>query len=498
MNPRRLTMNLGTVAAAVLLSACANLAPPYQRPVAPVPAQWAGTAAPAGAAAATAPAPGPAAALPALGWQQLLLDTRLRQTVALALDNSRPLRQALLAIEQARASAQVQDAAALPTVKASASSSSTRTPGAASATGSAQLSRSTSLGLGITAFELDLFGRVRNLQDAALETLLATEEAARSTRLSLVAEVAHAWLTLAADQAQLALARQTLASQQRTLQLTQQRHDAGADSGLTLAQVQTAVASAQRDVAARQVQVQQDRHALDLLAGTAVPDTWLPTADGLATPAATTAATSSATPAAQLLAVPAGLSSDVLLQRPDVRAAEHQLRAAHADIGRARAALYPSISLTAQAGTASRSLADLFTGGAWSFLPSISLPLFDGGAAQAGVQQAEVARDLRVASYEQAVQTAFREVADALAVRSGIGEQLAAQAALVQAATTAQALAEARWQAGATSYLEVLDAQRTQVAARQALITLQQAEQANRLTLFKVLGGGETAAQAPA
>lgn len=458
------------VAAAASLTACANLAPTYERPAAPVPAAWPQPASP-GADAGT------------LGWRGLVQDDRLRGTIELALANSRGLRLAVLAVEQARTAYQIESAAAGPTVTATAAQSAARTPAQTSSSGQVQHSRSFSVGLGATAWEIDLFGRVRNLQDAALETYLATDEARRSTQLALVAEVANAWLALAADQSQLALARQTLDSRRRSLELTRQRRDAGADSGLALAQAQTGVESARRDVAAYEAQVQQDLNALQLLVGAALPPALWPAQQ----PAGAVAA---------LVAVPAGLPSAVLQQRPDVMAAEHRLKATHADIGAARAALYPRISLTASAGTASRSLGDLFKGGAWSFAPSVSLPIFDGGAAQAGVRSAEVGREIALAGYEQAVQTAFREVADALATRATLAERLDAQRALVDATQRSFDLADARWKAGASSYLEVLDAQRSLLAARQALISLQQVEQANRITLFKVLGGG--GADAPA
>ncbi|MBZ8143590.1 transporter, partial [Rubrivivax gelatinosus] len=353
--------------------------------------------------------------------------------------------------------------------------SASRTPAQASSSGQVVHARSYSANVGVSAFELDLFGRVRNLSDAALESYLATEEAARSTRIALVAEVANAWLTLQADQAQLALARQTLASQRQTYEMTARRRELGADSALTLAQAQTSVEAARRDAAAYEATVAQDLNALRLLVGTDVPADCLPAAEA-------------GSSAAALVAVPEGLPSTVLQRRPDVLAAEHKLKAANADVGAARAALFPTIQLTASAGSASRSLGELFKGGAWSFAPSISLPLLDGGAARAGVDQARAALAIQFATYEQTVQTAFREVADALAVRASIGERLDAQAALVDADDRAWRLAQARWQGGAASYLEVLDAQRSLYAAQQTLISLRLAEQSNRVRLFEVLG----------
>ncbi|BAL94242.1 efflux transporter outer membrane subunit [Rubrivivax gelatinosus] len=460
-----------TLLALAALTACANLAPDYTRPEAPVPTAWPQAASHG------------AASLP--DGRDFVADARLRRTIELALGNSRSLRLALLAIEQARAAYRIEAADRLPTLKASGSQSASRTPAEASTSGQVVHSRSYSANVGIAAFEIDLFGRVRNLSDAALESFLATEEAARSTRIALVAEVATAWLTLQADQQQLALARRTLDSQRSSYELTRQRHALGADSALTLAQAQTTVEAARRDAAAYEASVAQDLNALRLLVGTDLPADCLPAGEAEAD-------------AAALVAVPGGLPSALLQRRPDVLAAEHKLKAANADVGAARAALFPTIQLTAATGTASRSLGELFEGRAWSFAPSISLPIFDGGAARAGVDQARATQAVQLASYEQTLQTAFREVADALAVRATIAERLDAQTALVAASERAWRLADARWKAGAASYLDALDAQRTLYAAQQTLVTLRLAEQSNRVRLFEVLGGEWDAAGAPA
>lgn len=466
--------NLSVLALAALLSACTNLAPIYQRPAAPVSTTWPEVAAAAPVAVANS-------SVAELHWRDFVSDERLRRTIARALENNRDLRQAVAAIEQARAVYRIESAAQWPTLVASGSQSTTRTPAQANNSGQSTTVRSYRAGVGVSAFELDFFGRVASLKDAALHSFLQTEEAGRNTQIALVADVASAWLTLAADRAQLALARETLASEHRTYEMTRQRRALGADSSLTVAQVQTSVEAARRDVASYETQVQQDINALTLLVGTRVPEDWLPqAADGAATAAASTL----------LVGVPAGLPSSVLQQRPDVLAAEHALQAANADIGVARAALYPSITLTASAGTASTSLGELFQGGTWSFAPGISLPIFDGGAVRAGVQQAQAAQAMQLAAYEKTVQTAFREVADALAARATFTERLAAQQDLVDASNRAYTLADASWKGGASSYLEVLVAQRALYAAQQTLITLRQAEQANRVTLFKVLGGG--------
>jgi len=319
---------------------------------------------------------------------------------------------------------------------------------------------------------------VKNLSDSALQSFLSTEATRRSTQISLVAETATAWLALAADMQRLKLAQDTLASQQKSFDLTQRAHALGAQSGLALAQARTTVDSARVDVGTYTTQVAQDRNALNLLAGTTVPEALLP-GDRSASVAA-------------LVDVPAGLPSTLLQQRPDVLAAEHLLQASHADIGAARAAFYPSISLTAAAGTASNSLSGLFKAGsgAWSFIPSINLPIFDAGANDANLKFAEAQREIDLASYEKTLQTAFREVADALAARSTLAERIAAQESLTAATERSFQLSNALFRGGSSSYLDVLDAQRSLYSAQQSLIGLRLAEQTNRLTLYKVLGGG--------
>lgn len=437
----------------LLLAGCASAPPRAEPPALELPAaRWSHAAAVPAASAAALPA-----------WRDLVRDARLREVIALALENNRDLRVALLGVEQARATYQVQDATRRPTLNATGSSSTSFTPAEASSSGRDTLNRSYSVGVGISAWELDLFGRVASLRDAALQSYLNTEAAQRATRLTLIGDVATAWLTLGADRRLLALARRTLASQQDTLRLTERRQALGAASGLTLEQTRTTVETARGQVAALESQVQRDRHALELLVGRAVPEALLPT-DALA--------------------------STVLQRRPDVIAAEHLLQGSRADLEAARAARFPRISLTASAGTASRQLGDLFAGGAWSFVPSVSWPILDGGTIEAGVARAEATRDIRRATYDKTVQTAFREVADALSVRASLAERLDAQRALVQAWTRSLTLAEARFRAGADSWLTVLDAQRSLHAAQQALITLELTEQSNRITLYKVLGGG--------
>ena len=497
--PRRTVVRATAASALALLAlaGCTSLAPDYARPMLPVPATLNGTNGPNGPeGTALAPETGP------MGWQEFLQEPRLRELVALALQNNRDLRVAVLAIEKARAQYGVEQSNRFPAVGATAAGNRTRTADDLNTSGRSPTSSQYSAQLGFSSYEIDFFGRVKNLNEAALQEFLRTTENRRSVQLSLVAEVANAWLTLDADGRRLQLAQDTLRSRQKSYELTERSHALGAASGLTLAQAQTTVDTARADVAAFTSQVARDRNALALLAGAPVPAALLP--DGAnpgatASPARAASASASvapapslATPAATLLAVPGDLPSSVLLNRPDVRAAEYTLRGAYASIGAARAAFFPSITLTASAGTASNALSGLFDGGngTWSFAPQIRLPIFDAGRNRANLQIAETARDTALAQYDKAVQTAFREVADALAERATLAERLQAQQSLQAATLKALQLSEARYRLGADSYLPVLDAQRALYSAQQTLIGLALAEQANRITLYKVLGGG--------
>ena len=493
--PRRTVVRATAASALALLAlaGCTSLAPDYARPMLPVPATLNGPNGSEGTA--LAPETGP------MGWQEFLQEPRLRELVALALQNNRDLRVAVLAIEKARAQYGVEQSNRFPAVGATAAGTRTRTADDLNTSGRSPTSSQYSAQLGFSSYEIDFFGRVKNLNEAALQEFLRTTENRRSVQLSLVAEVANAWLTLDADGRRLQLAQDTLRSRQKSYELTERSHALGAASGLTLAQAQTTVDTARADVAAFTSQVARDRNALALLAGAPVPAALLP--DGAnpgatASPARAASASASvapapslATPAATLLAVPGDLPSSVLLNRPDVRAAEYTLRGAYASIGAARAAFFPSITLTASAGTASNALSGLFDGGngTWSFAPQIRLPIFDAGRNRANLQIAETARDTALAQYDKAVQTAFREVADALAERATLAERLQAQQSLQAATLKALQLSEARYRLGADSYLPVLDAQRALYSAQQTLIGLALAEQANRITLYKVLGG---------
>ena len=493
--PRRTVVRATAASALALLAlaGCTSLAPDYARPMLPVPATLNGPNGSEGTA--LAPETGP------MGWQEFLQEPRLRELVALALQNNRDLRVAVLAIEKARAQYGVEQSNRFPAVGATAAGTRTRTADDVNTSGRSPTSSQYSAQLGFSSYEIDFFGRVKNLNEAALQEFLRTTENRRSVQLSLVAEVANAWLTLDADGRRLQLAQDTLRSRQKSYELTERSHALGAASGLTLAQAQTTVDTARADVAAFTSQVARDRNALALLAGAPVPAALLPDwpnpgatacpAQAASPSASVAAAPSLATPAATLLAVPGDLPSSVLLNRPDVRAAEYTLRGAYASIGAARAAFFPSITLTASAGTASNALSGLFDGGngTWSFAPQIRLPIFDAGRNRANLQIAETARDTALAQYDKAVQTAFREVADALAERATLAERLQAQQSLQAATLKALQLSQARYRLGADSYLPVLDAQRALYSAQQTLIGLALAEQANRITLYKVLGG---------
>ena len=450
------------LSATLALSACVNLAPAYHRPESPVAAAW---------PAVPASAPSAARDPTDLGWRDFLVDDRLRRVVELALANNRDLRIAILDVESARAQYRIQDAARLPGVSGSAGFTRSSAGGA--------VGNSTSVGVALSGYEIDLFGRVRNTSDAALQSWLGTTEGARTARITLVAAVATQWLALAADLQTQRLNEQTLALDARSLELNQRLHELGAIKGLPVVQAQAAVEATRGALAAGRATLQQDRNALALLVGREVPEELLP-------PQALPAA------AAVLVDVPAGLPSRVLQQRPDVLSAEHALQAAQLDIGAARAAFFPSITLTGSAGTASVGLSGLFKSGSgsWSFGPSISLPLFDGGALQAGLDSARTRREIALATYDKSVQVAFSEVADALAVRATLAERIAAQQAQVHASETALRYADALFRNGGSSYLEVLDAQRSLFAAQQAGIALALAEQDNRITLYKALGGG--------
>jgi multidrug efflux system outer membrane protein len=473
----------GAAAAALIVTGCVSMAPRNRTPALPVADQWPIAA---NATAASAPTEqGTATVVPAstpgaadIGWRDFFADPKLQQVIALSLQNNRDLRVAVASVERARAQYHVQRAAQLPSIAATGSGVRQKNfftiPGVITAYPTTQ---TYSVNVGVSAFELDLFGRVHDLSRSGLEQYLAQEETRRSAQLALIAEAAGAYLSLAADQKLQQLAQDTLNNQEDAYKLAQQRYQQGAISGLDLAQSQTTVEAARVDAARYEGNVARDIDALAVLVGSALPSELLP-APGI--------------DIAAIGPLPAGLPSQVLLRRPDVLAAEHTLRAANANIGAARAAFFPTISLTGSVGSASGELSGLFKAGTgvWAFTPQVTLPIFEGGRLFGGLGVANANRDIAVAQYEKAIQTGFQEVADGLALTQTLGRQRQAQEALANATARAYGLSQQRYKAGRDSYLNVLDAQRSDYAAEQGLITIRLAEQTNRVTLYKALGGG--------
>jgi multidrug efflux system outer membrane protein len=460
------SLPLRAVAAAVLaccLAACNSMAPRYERPAAPVAAAFPAAAA---SAATTGVAP---AAQP---WQAYFKDARLDQLIAAALANNRDLRVAVLNIEVARAQVGLSRAGEFPTINLQGTR--TRETG---------IQTVDTVGLAVAGYELDLWGRVRSLTDAALAQLSATEEARKAAQISLVASVANAYYAMAGDQALLDVARQTLDTRADTLKLIQLRVDNGVASSIDLQTNKSLVETARVAFVAARRQRALDQNALELLVGGPLP------ADLPAAPAWDDMA---------LPDVPAGLPSDVLLARPDVRQAEQQLIAANANIGAARAAFFPAITLTGSYGTASTSLSGLFDHAAWSFIPQVTLPIFDAGRTRNNLRVSEAQRDIATAQYEKAVQSAFRDVADALAGRATLVEQLAAQQAQTDAEAARFKLSNLLFTNGVASSLDQLDAQRSLFASQQALVQAKLALLQNRIAVYRALGGGWTQAAQPA
>ncbi len=460
------------VLVALCVSACGSLAPTYQRPPAPVPAQWPGsqtsTAQPAATVADTTV---PAAEL---AWQDYLTDDALQQVITFALAHNRDLRIALLNVELARAQLGLRRADQLPTVNASAGGS--RAPNSAGG-----ITSMYSAGLTVTAYELDFFDRVANLKDQALAQYLASEEGSRTARIGLIATVAQTWLTLLADEELLSLSRQALTSRDATLALVQLRFQHGAASALELSIARSLAESARVTLAQQQRQRALDENALTLLMGQPLPALLRRQLQ----PGHLTRQ--------QLKNLPADLPSDLLQRRPDIRQAEQLLVASNAGIGAARAAFFPRISLTTGAGMVSNALTGLFSGGSWgfSFAPQLVLPLLDGGRNQAQLDAALTGQNVAIAQYDRTVQTAFREVADALASRDAWIRQLTAQQAQTDAEADRLRLTDLRLQNGAASLLEWLDAERSVFAARQSLVQTRLAGLQNQITLYKALGGGD-------
>ena len=478
-------LTVDIVVMAALCSGC-TLEPHYSRPPPPLPATWNGAAA--GAATTTS--------VSEIGWRQFFPDPTLQRLIKLALENNRDLRTAVLNVQAAQAQYRIQRADLFPTVAASAIEQIQKYPsgvvatsgaggaaGASTGAAAAPVSGGTTIrffeaGVGFTSYELDLFGKVRSLNHAALERYFGTEETRRSSQLSLVAEVASAYLAVLADEIILKVTRETLGSQTESYNLIKRSLDAGTTTALALRQAATTVDTAKANLAQYTRQAAQDRNALMLLLGVPIPDDIQFSSDFEAEKMSAD--------------LPVGVPSEVLQQRPDVLAAEHQLIAANADIGAARAAFYPSISLTGNLGTASTQLSGLFKPGssAWSFSPQISVPIFAGGANVANLDLSKIEKNINIAQYEKTLQTAFREVDDALAARATLDDELAAQRALLEDASETYHLAEIRFRSGVDSFLPVLDAQRSLYSAQQGVVSLELLRLQNMATLYKALGGG--------
>lgn len=457
------------LAISMLLGACVSMAPTYERPAAPVPETW-----PTGPA--YAPMQSGTTTAAELPWEEFIKDEKLRAVIAQALANSRDLRGTLASITAARAEYRSERAGLFPKIQAEVSHSRSRSLSTGTGT-TTEVSQSDSVSVGVSSFELDLFGKQRSLSNAAFESYLATAEAGRAARITLIAETTQAYLTLAADKSQFTLSQRTVESAKSSMELTRKRLEAGVASGVDVRQAETIYQQARADLASLNASIAQDRNALDLLAGSPVDESLLPTA----------------LPSQNewLSDVPAGIASEVLLNRPDVLQAEHNLKSANADIGAARASFFPSLTLTASGGRSSTSLSKLFSGpNVWSIATSAAVPIFSGGENVANLQYSKAQRDLYLSEYELAVQTAFREVADALADRGTIQERLDAQSALVDAASASYRLAEARYSKGVDTFLNALDSQRTLYSAEQDLVTTRLTSIENIVTVYRVLGGG--------
>ncbi|MDH4556200.1 efflux transporter outer membrane subunit [Pseudomonas sp. BN417] len=450
---------------ALSLGGC-SLAPTYERPAAPVAQAWNTASDQSGAEVG------------GLDWQAFIIDAELRRLVGIALDNNRSLRQTLLDIEQARAQYRIQRADRVPGLAAGASGNRQRLPADLSTTGTTDVSRSYQVGLTLPEYELDLFGRVKSLTDAALEQYLATEEAGRSARIALVAEVCQAYLTHVGAQQRLELTHRTLASREDSFVLIEQRRSAGAATALDYQEALGLVEQSRAELERNQRQKQQAFNALVLLLGT--PD------------AAATIPAVSPERLRVLQDIAPGTSSELIERRPDILAAEHRLKARNADIGAARAAFFPRITLTGSFGTSSAEMSGLFEGGSrsWNFVPNLTLPLFDAGRNRANLSLAEVRKESAVAAYEGSIQTAFREVADALAATDTLRREETARRSLVDTSSETLKLARARYEGGVDSHLRYLDAQRSSFINELALIETSTERQIALVDLFRALGGG--------
>ena len=454
-----------TLLLALTLGGC-SMAPTYERPEAPVAQNWSGPAARPGAAASQ------------LDWQTFIVDSELRELVNVALDNNRSLRQTLLDIEQARAQYRIQRADRVPGLNAAANGNRQRLPADLSSSGGSAVSSSYQVGLALPEYELDLFGRVKSLTDAALEQYLSTEEAGRSARLALIAEVSQAYLTYDGAQRRLQLTEQTLASREDSLSLIGQRRTAGAATALDYQEALGLVEQSRAELESNARQKQQALNALVLLLGTADAARRIPQVPQ--------------DKPMLIQDIAPGTPSELIERRPDILAAEHVLKARNADIGAARAAFFPRISLTAFGGAASTELDQLFRGAnrAWSFAPSLSLPIFDAGRNRSNLELAEVRKNLAVVQYEQTVQNAFRDVADALSAQHWLERQVGIQQRAVQTQIERARLSRLSYDNGASPFLDVLDAERNLISSQQQLVQTRRALLSSRIALYAALGGG--------
>ncbi|AQZ97664.1 multidrug transporter [Comamonas kerstersii] len=461
----RNSLSILTLAAASTLAGC-SLIPAYEAPPLPVPNAY-----PAAAQADAAPV--------SMAWSDYFTDPRLQQLIRIALENNRDLRVAALNVEKARAQFQIERAAIFPSVGGVASAN----RGNSQVTG--DLGNTFSAGVAISAWELDFFGRLRSLKEAALAQYFATDASRQASELALVSSVAQGWLTLIADEELLDISRRTLETREASAKLAQLSYEAGVTSALDLSQIESLAQAARATYAQQKRQRSLDESALTLLLGQPIPAEILASLTG-----------SKLADIAPMADIPAGLPSDLLARRPDLRAAEQQLLAANANIGAARAAFFPSISLTAQYGSVSNELSNLFNSGTWGFNvgPTLNLPIFTGGRLTANLEASKATRAIAVAQYEKAIQTSFKEVSDALNSQSALAEQQAAQLAQTEAERRRLQLAELRYRNGVSSYLDLLDAQRSLFALEQADVQVRLAQRLNQINLYKALGGGWTQA----
>lgn len=460
-------------ALSIFLSACSLIDSKYEQPTAPMPTNW-----PKGEAYKEQLNPN---INETLVWENMILDEKLKEVIKIALKQNRSIKESIANIQSARAKYNVQHAGEFPSIDAGVSGSKARSLNSSNTSkDTSSISENYKATVGLSSYELDFFGKARNLSKVDFESYLSIKEAQRVTKITTIAEVTNAWLTMAADKSLLDFAKETLNSSKKSLNIIQQRVNLGVDSKVTLYNVQTVYYQALSDIEKYKTQVAQDLNALNLLVGQNVKEELLP---------------SSLDENKEYLAtIPVGLSSKVLLNRPDILQAEHDLKAANANISVARAAYFPSISITTNAGIASSALNNLFTGGAasiWSFVPSISLPIFDWGSKGASLDYAKSQRNLYIAKYELAIQTAFKEVSDALARYGTIENQLDAQKNLVAASKNSFFLSQRRYKSGIDTYLNALTSQRNLYNVEQNLISLRLAKINNRVTLYRVLANDD-------